>query len=216
MTAHGFASNDEGRLVKARLVACDTGSRVSAAFFSISIPLLQMARSAWLRNFRARLRAGIFDDDRELWTTGFLRDDCIAESSPPGYLLMMNGEAQGAVLFDGLLRQSRSTDGSHVLLIEYLATAPWNRPMGDRSGKYRGVGNSLISQAIRESVRRGASGRVGVYSFAASVPFFEKESFERCKGSVNRRGRTYCELRSVEASRSSITCESLTPRSDRD
>jgi hypothetical protein len=184
---------------KAPLVILRTGDQYSGELVPITHEGLRQARQSWTAKFRLRSAAGIVDEDYELWTRGFLRDACQAESLPPGYFLIADGGWQGIVIFDGLLRPSRRANGCHVLQIQYLATAPWNRPAGDRAGKFRGVGRALVRQAVRESIRRGTPGRVGVQAYVNSTPFFEGATFENLGTDEVGQGLVYFELRPLAA-----------------
>lgn len=201
MASREFESVEPGaiagapRMVKAPLVVADSGEPTAGAILPICITLLQKARDAWIQKFHQRANAGIVDDDRELWTKGFLREDDVAESSPPGCVLLAAGEVQGIVVFDSMLESSRMARGAHALYVRYLATAPWNRTTGERRGRFCGVGRALVRQAVRESIQRGTPGRVGLYSFVNAAPFFEKLSFENLGGADAGHGLVYLELR---------------------
>jgi predicted N-acetyltransferase YhbS len=104
-------------------------------------------------------------------------------------------DVQGLVVFDAVFRRSRINESSHALSIQYLATAPWNRMAGVRSGRFRGVGSELVREAIRESIRQGLPGRVRVNSFVNASSFFEALRFENVDGEVWQPNRTYLELR---------------------
>lgn len=161
----------------------------------VSIELLQRTSSAWISEFRRRTAVGIVDRDGELWTNGFLRDYCAAKCHPPGQIVTVGGESQGIVLFDSTLRCSRSVKAGWLLYVRYLATAPWNRSAGNRTARYRRVGHALLIEAVRESIRMGTPGRVGLHVPEALAPFFEAMSFECLGADLSNHNMMYLELR---------------------
>lgn len=59
-----------------------------------------------------------------------------------------------------------------LVYIDYLETAPWNRPDVVPNVTYRGVGTALMMAAIARSVEEGFSGRVGLHSLPQAESFY--------------------------------------------
>jgi hypothetical protein len=183
---------------------------VAGTVVPISTELLQTTRRTWEAAFTLRSGFGIFDADREIWTSGFLRDLEHLGSLPPGYVITVGGDVQGIVLFDALLRGNRTSSAAHVVYIQYLASAPWNRRTGGRDRRFRGAGYALLMQAVHESIRRGSPGRLAVDAFINSASFFKKYAFD-CQGvDPGQPGRVYLELRPFAAFSLLTNAESAT------
>ncbi len=50
-----------------------------------------------------------------------------------------------------------------LVYVEFLETAPWNRPDLQKPPTYRGVGGILIGAAINLSIAEGFKGRIGLH-----------------------------------------------------
>src|SRR5262249_54334425 len=51
-----------------------------------------------------------------------------------------------------------------LLYVEYVAAAPWNRPLRGESQVFKAIGPRLLSYAVRRSMREGREGRLGLHS----------------------------------------------------
>jgi hypothetical protein len=161
----------------------------------ISVELLRRSRTSWMQGFEFRLDHGNVDHDYTFWTTGILKDDATVIDSTSGHVLVTDNEIQGIIVFDHHLKLSRIAPHAQALHVLYLATAPWNRAARDPSSpRVRGVGRTLVKQAVRESIRRGTPGRVSVYSLVKSAPFFERLRFANLGQDGESPGLIYLEL----------------------
>lgn len=57
----------------------------------------------------------------------------------------------------------------HLVYIEYLEAAPWNRGAGQQ---YKGVGTVMVAVAIQLSIEEGNKGRVGLHSLPQADNFY--------------------------------------------
>lgn len=71
---------------------------------------------------------------------------------------------QGAILY-WLNAKSFSEKAQGAVYVEALATAPRNRPWLVTSPEYRGVGETLLLRAVRDSYSLGLKGRVNLVAF---------------------------------------------------
>lgn len=62
--------------------------------------------------------------------------------------------------------------GKDLVYIEYLATAPWNRPIGGQIPRYRRVGSFLTRAAIQMSFENDLKGRLGLHSLPKAESFY--------------------------------------------
>ena len=89
---------------------------------------------------------------------------------------------------------------SSVLYVDYLATAPWNRPSIENPPRFRGVGVTLLAAAVQLSKDEGFKGRIGLHSLPAAGKFYE----EKCGMTVigpdsQKQNLTYYEFTSEQA-----------------
>lgn len=85
------------------------------------------------------------------------------------------GVTQGLMLLN-LNRRSR-IDGqqqAHLVYVELLATAPWNRNGFVDQPKYKGVGRLLLAAAISLSYEQEFFGRVGLHALVQSENWYEQ------------------------------------------
>lgn len=84
------------------------------------------------------------------------------------------GEHTQGLMFVDLLRRCRlapSVD-SHLVYVDLLATAPWNRPRLSEHPLYRGVGLVLMAEAVNLSFEEGFDGRVGLHALPKANAFY--------------------------------------------
>jgi|GEM_PF-613844 len=89
------------------------------------------------------------------------------------------GQVQGIMAVENLLRRSVLTPNAWVLYVDFLEVAPWNyRVPQDRSKsavrepRFRGVGTLLLGEAIRLSIGASAGGRVGLHGLPQAENFY--------------------------------------------
>ena len=92
------------------------------------------------------------------------------------YALMCDGQLQGLMRVD-TSRTCRLPEqaGKHLVYVNYLETAPWNRPRMTPTPKYRGVGVTMIRTAIEVSLDLEFEGRIGLHSLPQAVEFYGKK-----------------------------------------
>lgn len=78
------------------------------------------------------------------------------------------------LMFLNLTKRAResSQKNSHLVYIELLATAPWNRKGFTAQPIYKGVGRILITAAISYSVTEEFKGRIGLQSLPQSESWY--------------------------------------------
>ena len=89
------------------------------------------------------------------------------------FALTSEGELQGLMLLN-LAKYSKLPNrvGRHVAYIEFLATAPWNRPDFVDEPRYRGIGLAMVRAAIEVSRSEDFKGRVGLHSLPQAAAFY--------------------------------------------
>jgi hypothetical protein len=83
-------------------------------------------------------------------------------------------QIQGLMLLT--TKQKRCKESSQVGLplvyVHFLEAAPWNLRELTPDPRFGGVGQVLLTEAIRLSMKRGWGGRIGLHSLPQAVPFY--------------------------------------------
>lgn len=89
------------------------------------------------------------------------------------FAIRCGGKTQGLMFVD-LLRRCRhaSQVNEHMIYIDLVSTAPWNRPRLVSNPLYRGVGFVLITEAILHSQDESFGGRIGLHALPGSEPWY--------------------------------------------
>jgi len=64
--------------------------------------------------------------------------------------------------------------GKPLVYVEFLASAPWNRPEIQTPPRYRGVGTVMVGAAVELSRELGYRGRIGLHSLPRAEPFYRE------------------------------------------
>ncbi|MDY3562357.1 hypothetical protein R5W23_003823 [Gemmata sp. JC673] len=91
------------------------------------------------------------------------------------------GTLQGVMAVENLLRPARLTPGAWVLYVDYIEVAPWNYRVPQnralpvaRDARFKGVGVTLLGEAVRISVGATAGGRVGLHALPQANEFYSR------------------------------------------
>jgi hypothetical protein len=89
------------------------------------------------------------------------------------FAIVCEKSLQGLMLASDF-RSARLQDrfGKSIVYVEFVATAPWNRPEVQKPPKYRGVGTAMVAAAIELSCDLKYRGRIGLHSLPAAVQFY--------------------------------------------
>jgi hypothetical protein len=115
--------------------------------------------------------------------------------------LVCEGELQGLMLTNDMTSARLPQQfGRPIVYVEFLATAPWNRPVFRSPPKYRGSGRIFILAAIQTSIDAGFKGRIGLHSLPAAEGFYEdKCGFTRLGPDSSHQNLTYYEMTDTQA-----------------
>jgi len=67
-----------------------------------------------------------------------------------------------------------SQAGQHMVYVDYVETAPWNREHVVPTPEFGGVGSNFMSVAIQLSREEGFRGRIGLHSLPQSEDFYRR------------------------------------------
>ncbi|MGE5562439.1 MAG: GNAT family N-acetyltransferase [Bacillota bacterium] len=106
-----------------------------------------------------------------------------------GFSIVAQGMTQGLAQVD-LTRSARESSqaGKPLVYVDYLETAPWNRPDLGTAPRLRGVGTALLSAAVALSEDQGFKGRVALHSLPQADDFYR----DRC-GMIDLGPDTACQ-----------------------
>ena len=117
------------------------------------------------------------------------------------YALVCEGGLQG-MMVTNTIKSARLPQqfGKPLLYIDFVATAPWNRPELNSPPRFRGTGRVFILAAIQASIDEGYKGRVGLHSLPKAETFYEKKcGFTRLGPDSSHQNLTYYEMTETQA-----------------
>ena len=89
------------------------------------------------------------------------------------FAITCEGELQGLMLAcDFKSARIQAQFGKPIVHVDFLATAPWNRPEFQTPQRYRGVGTVMVAAAVELSWELGYRGRIGLHSLSAAEEFY--------------------------------------------
>lgn len=93
------------------------------------------------------------------------------------FSVVCDGATQGLMRVETVVHRSRVEDekgltAQGLVYVDFLETAPWNRPEHVQHPVYRGVGQVLLATAIQLSLDEGFKGRIGLHSLPQSEAFY--------------------------------------------
>ncbi|HEX8980818.1 MAG TPA: hypothetical protein VF811_14010 [Parasulfuritortus sp.] len=117
------------------------------------------------------------------------------------YAVRCGGKTQG-LMFINLLQRCRHPNqaNEHMVYIDLVSTAPWNRPRLVLEPTYKGVGLVLITEAILQSRDEGFGGRIGLHALPGSETVYrDKLRMELLGPDPNYQNLNYFEMTEARA-----------------
>ena len=92
----------------------------------------------------------------------------------PGFSIVCDGVTQGMMVVDTAKHRCRidGQKGQHLVCVEFVENAPWNRADLYTPPRYRGVGSILIRAAVALSEDLEFHGRIGLHSLPQANSFY--------------------------------------------
>ena len=92
----------------------------------------------------------------------------------PGFSIVCDGVTQGMMIVDMVKHRGRldGQRGQHLVYVEFVENAPWNRAELFDPPRYRGVGSILIRAAVALSEEQEFHGRIGLHSLPLANGFY--------------------------------------------
>jgi hypothetical protein len=90
------------------------------------------------------------------------------------FAITCGGNLQGLMLINltKLTARIESQKGKDLAYVEFISTAPWNRPQFENEPVFGGVGSTLVRVAVEVSKDEGFRGRIGLHSLKQSAEFY--------------------------------------------
>jgi hypothetical protein len=92
------------------------------------------------------------------------------------FSITCGGALQGLMLVNltKLTARLPSQKGKDLAYIEFVSTAPWNRPDIAGVQQFHGVGINMVRAAVELSRNEGFRGRIGLHALSQSSSFYKK------------------------------------------
>lgn len=117
------------------------------------------------------------------------------------YAVRCAGQTQG-LMYLNVLKRCRlpSQLNEHMIYVDLLATAPWNRHVLTANPLFRGTGLILLTEAIQQSRVDGFDGRIALHALPGAADFYEKRVGMRSMGADHAYdGLLYFEMTGADA-----------------
>ena len=117
------------------------------------------------------------------------------------FALIADGKLQGMMMTNNVTSSRlESQFGKPLVYVEFLATAPWNRPEFQTPPEFRGTGRLFILAAIQASIDAEFKGRIALHSLPQADPFYEKKcGMTRLGTDSSHQDLTYFEMTETQA-----------------
>ena len=100
----------------------------------------------------------------------------------PGSQRLLYGIVDGNTVEAAMMllfgRESRITPGLPVVYVDYLATAPWNRPTVQQPERFKRLGALLLGTAVEISRIKRWDGRCALHALPSANGFYQKSGMQ--------------------------------------
>jgi hypothetical protein len=105
-------------------------------------------------------------DKKTVWSRQFL--------TLRRFAMVCEGNLQGLMLVNLTKMTGRVTEqkGKDLAYMEFVSTAPWNRPDMTKEPVFRGMGSNMVRIAVELSREEGFRGRIGLHSLPQAMRFY--------------------------------------------
>lgn len=109
------------------------------------------------------------------------------------YAIECNQITQGLMMIETEGYRSQFETHRRIVYVDYLSTAPWNRPTLQEPPEYRSVGSILLEFARYRSRELGHGGLVGLHALPRAERFYQKMGMINCGPDPDKQNLTYFE-----------------------
>ena len=107
--------------------------------------------------------------------------------------VVCRGQLQAAMIVGCGPHRSR-VSGDPLAYVEYLASAPWNRPAIANPPTFKGAGSLMMAAAIQWSMSIGCAGALGLHAKPRAAGFYIRLGFRDFGADPQESGLHYMEL----------------------
>jgi len=183
------------------ILECKTGKNVTAQLFEgISDKNISDYDTYWSPYFKAikhinfTKNGNMYQIEDAHWNWGKkIEKEKQYSLSYKSFAIEYNDMTQGMMQLDFAFHRTIK-DNKHLVYVDYLSTAPWNRYTFKDMPMYRRVGTMLLIQAIVESYHEGFNGIIGLHSLPRAENFYKKFGFIDYGSDQNYQNLKYFEL----------------------
>jgi len=115
------------------------------------------------------------------------------------YALECDQMTEGLMFLECDFHHSRLEPDKNLVYVDFIATAPWNRPSIQAPPEHRGVGTALFTFAVQRSFELEYKGRVGLHSLPSAEKFYNTLKMIDFGSDDNYENLKYFELSTDEA-----------------
>jgi hypothetical protein len=126
--------------------------------------------------------------------------DRVGQLQWASYALRCGGDTQG-LMFVNLLRRCRMPVqlNQHMVYVDLVSTAPWNRPRLTPKPLYGGVGVIMVAEAVIRSLDEGFDGRIGLHALPGAESLYRKLNMDCLGPDSSYEGLLYFEITPQQA-----------------
>lgn len=157
----------------------ESGKLVEASLFDeVTAKHLAQWKRGWvpaMQAYRARHKHGEKPEDSH-WDWQAKSQAVSGLLGYQSFAIVCHNDLQGLMMTNNFASARLPKQfGKPLIYVEFVATAPWNRPGMEGPPRFRGVGETFVLAAIESSREAGFKGRVGLHSLPGAEVFYEKK-----------------------------------------
>lgn len=175
-----------------KLLRVSDAKVVDADIVNLSVKHLTDVDTFW----KPRLQPSAEEDRHWNWAIKYLK---LATPNYEKYALECGRITEGLMILELDFHRSRLESGKSLVYIDYLATAPWNRPSIQNPPLNKGVGTGLFSFAVKRSIDLGYRGKLGLHALPLAADYYTKLGMTDFGSDPDKQDLNYFELTSDKA-----------------
>lgn len=144
---------------------------------------------------------GVYGAPDSHWDWNELAKPGVARATHRSFSVLTGHEVEAVMVVNLTQRcEIAEQSGEHLVYVENLAVAPWNRDEIKSPRRLGGLGKVLLALAVKLSESEAWKGRVGLHSLVQSESFYEKCNMTRVKNDPSYEDLWYFEFTPSQAS----------------
>lgn len=175
-----------------KLVRVRDLAKVDAAIVSLSAKHLADFDTFW----KSRLQTSSEEDRHWDWVNKYLK---LSTPNYEKYAVECESITQGLMILELDCYRSRLEPNKSIVYLDYLNTAPWNRPSIQNPPSYKGVGTALFTLAVKRSFALDYKGRLCLHALPSAEGFYTKLKMVDFGCDPDKQNLKYFELASDKA-----------------